>query len=109
MFRSDRDYKMEDLSFIKFSSNPLSHPGAKPKVKEDDFEDLIQGFASRPDKKGPRTIAEMRRDEMARDTDPLKLKVTDGTSAFRTRVKNSRPAGKCCPARPESSNFNQQI
>lgn len=46
-------------------------------MKEDDFEDLIQGFASRPDRKGPRTIAEMRRDEMTKDTDPLKLKVTN--------------------------------
>lgn len=46
-------------------------------MKEDDFEDLIQGFASRPDKKGPRTIAEMRREEMTKDTDPLKLKVTN--------------------------------
>lgn len=53
----------------------MSHQGAKPKVKEDDFEDLVQGFASRPDKKGPRTIAEMRREEMTKDTDPLKLKV----------------------------------
>lgn len=61
---------------LHFCSNSLSHQGAKPKVKEDDFEDLIQGFASRPDKKGPRTIAEMRREEMTKDTDPLKLKVT---------------------------------
>lgn len=51
--------------------------GAKPKVKEDDFEDLIQGFSSRPDRKGPRTIAEMRREEMTKDTDPLKLKILD--------------------------------
>lgn len=46
-------------------------------MKEDDFEDLIQGFASRPDRKGPRTIAEMRREEMTKDTDPLQLKVTN--------------------------------
>lgn len=52
--------------------------GPKPKVKEDDFEDLLstQGFASRPDRKGPRTIAEMRRQEMTKDIDPLKLQVT---------------------------------
>ncbi len=51
--------------------------GPKPKVKEDDFEDLLppQGFASRPDKKGPRTIAEMRRQEITKDIDPLKLQV----------------------------------
>lgn len=46
-------------------------------MKEDDFEDLVQGFAPRSDKKGPRTIAEMRREEMTKDTDPLKLKVTN--------------------------------
>lgn len=53
--------------------------GPKPKVKEDDFEDLLstQGFASRPDKKGPRTIAEMRRQEMTKEIDPLKLQILD--------------------------------
>lgn len=47
-------------------------------MKEDDFEELLstQGFASRPDKKEPRTIAEMRREEMTRDMDPLKLQVS---------------------------------
>lgn len=51
--------------------------GPRPKVKVDDFEDLLstQGFASRPDKKGPRTIAEMRRQEMTKEMDPLKLQV----------------------------------
>lgn len=52
-------------------------------MKEDDFEDLVQGFASRSDKKGPRTIAEMRRQEMTKDTDPLKLKVTNNTLAMK--------------------------
>ncbi|KAM6965438.1 cyclin-G-associated kinase [Aplochiton taeniatus] len=53
--------------------------GPKPKVKEDDFEDLLstQGFASKPDKRGPRTIAEMRRQEMTKDIDPLKLQILD--------------------------------
>ncbi|XP_056139949.1 cyclin-G-associated kinase [Lampris incognitus] len=53
--------------------------GPKPKVKEDDFEDLLstQGFASRLDKKGPRTIAEMRRQEISKDVDPLKLQILD--------------------------------
>uniref|UniRef100_A0A0S7EVW3 GAK n=1 Tax=Poeciliopsis prolifica TaxID=188132 RepID=A0A0S7EVW3_9TELE len=51
--------------------------GPKPKVKEDDFEELLstQGFASKPDKKGPRTIAEMRKQEIAKDMDPLKLQI----------------------------------
>lgn len=48
----------------------------KPKVSENDFEDLLpnQGF-SKSDKKGPKTMAEMRKQDLARDTDPLKLKV----------------------------------
>lgn len=57
----------------------ISLTGPKPKVKEDDFEELLstQGFASRPDKKGPRTIAEMRREELTKEIDPLKLQVFD--------------------------------
>uniref|UniRef100_G1SIP7 Cyclin G associated kinase n=1 Tax=Oryctolagus cuniculus TaxID=9986 RepID=G1SIP7_RABIT len=51
----------------------------KPKVSESDFEDLLsdQGFASRADRKGPKTMAEMRRQGLARDADPLKLKLLD--------------------------------
>lgn len=46
-------------------------------MSESDFEDLLsdQGFSSKADRKGPRTMAEMRRQEQARDADPLKLKV----------------------------------
>ncbi|XP_014324981.1 cyclin-G-associated kinase isoform X1 [Xiphophorus maculatus] len=53
--------------------------GPKPKVKEDDFEELLstQGFASKPDRKGPRTIAEMRKQEIAKDMDPLKLQILE--------------------------------
>uniref|UniRef100_A0A673HXV7 Cyclin-G-associated kinase n=1 Tax=Sinocyclocheilus rhinocerous TaxID=307959 RepID=A0A673HXV7_9TELE len=53
--------------------------GPKPKVKEDDFEDLLstQGFGSKTDKKMPRTIAEMRKQELSRDMDPLKLQILD--------------------------------
>ncbi|XP_076127024.1 cyclin-G-associated kinase isoform X1 [Alosa pseudoharengus] len=53
--------------------------GPKPKVKEDDFGDLLstQGFSSKPDRRGPRTIAEMRRQELSRDMDPLKLQILD--------------------------------
>lgn len=60
------------------SSVLFCNTGPKPKVKEDDFEDLLsnQGFASKPDKTGPKTIAEMRREEMTREVDPLKLQVT---------------------------------
>lgn len=51
--------------------------GPKPKVKRDDFEDLLstQGFGSKPDRKMPRTIAEMRKQELSKDMDPLKLQV----------------------------------
>nr|XP_045017415.1 cyclin-G-associated kinase isoform X3 [Jaculus jaculus] len=50
----------------------------KPKVSENDFEDLLpnQGF-SKSDKKGPKTMAEMRKQDLTRDTDPLKLKLLD--------------------------------
>ncbi|XP_004847541.1 cyclin-G-associated kinase isoform X5 [Heterocephalus glaber] len=50
----------------------------KPKVSENDFEDLLpnQGF-SKSDKRGPKTMAEMRKQDLARDTDPLKLKLLD--------------------------------
>uniref|UniRef100_A0AAY4BT80 Cyclin-G-associated kinase n=1 Tax=Denticeps clupeoides TaxID=299321 RepID=A0AAY4BT80_9TELE len=52
----------------------------KPKVKEDDFGDLLSnhGFSgSKTEKKGPRTIAEMRKQEMSKDMDPQKLQILD--------------------------------
>ncbi|XP_062985185.1 cyclin-G-associated kinase isoform X2 [Elgaria multicarinata webbii] len=53
--------------------------GQKPKVSENDFEDLLsnQGFSAKLDRKGPKTIAEMRKQEMSKDMDPLKLKLLD--------------------------------
>uniref|UniRef100_A0AAY4BT40 Cyclin-G-associated kinase n=1 Tax=Denticeps clupeoides TaxID=299321 RepID=A0AAY4BT40_9TELE len=54
--------------------------GPKPKVKEDDFGDLLSnhGFSgSKTEKKGPRTIAEMRKQEMSKDMDPQKLQILD--------------------------------
>ena len=41
------------------------------------FDDLLsgQGFCGTKEKKGPRTIAEMRKEEMAKEMDPEKLKV----------------------------------
>lgn len=65
------------MTGVRKSKCTLSHLGPKPKVKEDDFEDLLstQGFGSKPDRRGPRTIAEMRKQEMSRDMDPLKLQV----------------------------------
>uniref|UniRef100_A0A8C6VHL7 Cyclin G associated kinase n=1 Tax=Naja naja TaxID=35670 RepID=A0A8C6VHL7_NAJNA len=53
--------------------------GHKPKVSENDFEDLLsnQGFSAKFDRKGPKTIAEMRKQELSKDMDPLKLKLLD--------------------------------
>ncbi|XP_053153314.1 cyclin-G-associated kinase isoform X2 [Hemicordylus capensis] len=53
--------------------------GQKPKVSESDFEDLLsnQGFSAKSDRKGPKTIAEMRKQEISKDMDPLKLKILD--------------------------------
>ncbi|XP_043916868.1 cyclin-G-associated kinase isoform X1 [Protopterus annectens] len=53
--------------------------GPKPKVSEDDFQDLLsqQGFSSRLDKKGPKTIAEMRKQDLIKDMDPQKLKILE--------------------------------
>ncbi|XP_004432258.1 PREDICTED: cyclin-G-associated kinase [Ceratotherium simum simum] len=61
----------------------------KPRVSESDFEDLLssQGFSSKSDKKGPRTIAEMRRQDQARDTDPLKLKLLDWTEGKEKNIR----------------------
>lgn len=65
--------------FLNLSLRRVVNAGPKPKVKEDDFGDLLstQGFSSKFDKKGPRTIAEMRRQEVTKDMDPLKLQVTN--------------------------------
>lgn len=58
---------------------PVSYffPGTRPKVLDANFDDLLsgQGFAGGKDKKGPKTIAEMRKEEMAKEMDPEKLKV----------------------------------
>ncbi|XP_066136180.1 cyclin-G-associated kinase isoform X3 [Saccopteryx bilineata] len=61
----------------------------KPRVSENDFEDLLsnQGFSSKADRKGPRTIAEMRRQDQARDTDPLKLKLLDWTEGKERNIR----------------------
>ena len=51
-------------------------PGPKPKVSDMNFDELLsgQGFAGTKEKKGPRTIAEMRKEEMAKEMDPEKIK-----------------------------------
>lgn len=66
-------------------------------MSESDFEDLLsdQGFSSKADRKGPRTMAEMRRQEQARDTDPLKLKVR-GAGHPRSAGRGVLRAGLAC-------------
>lgn len=51
--------------------------GSKPKPTDVNFDDLLsgQGFTGSKEKKGPKTIAEMRKEEMAKEMDPEKLKV----------------------------------
>ncbi|KAM9086461.1 cyclin-G-associated kinase isoform 4-T4 [Megaptera novaeangliae] len=63
--------------------------GPKPRVSENDFEDLLsnQGFSSRADRKGPRTIAEMRGQGQARDSDPLKRKLLDWTEGKERNIR----------------------
>lgn len=63
--------------------------GQKPRVSESDFEDLLsdQGFSSKSDRKGPRTMAEMRRQEQARDADPLKLKLLEWTEGKERNIR----------------------
>ncbi|KAJ8277921.1 hypothetical protein GJAV_G00081680 [Gymnothorax javanicus] len=53
--------------------------GTKPKMADANFDDLLsgQGFAGGKEKKGPKTIAEMRKEEMAKEMDPEKLKILD--------------------------------
>ncbi|KAG7326282.1 hypothetical protein KOW79_009683 [Hemibagrus wyckioides] len=53
--------------------------GTKPKATDANFDDLLsgQGFIGGKEKKGPKTIAEMRKEEMAKEMDPEKLKILD--------------------------------
>lgn len=58
--------------------------GTKPKATDANFDDLLsgQGFTGIKDKKGPKTIAEMRKEEMAKEMDPEKLKVRKRNDGF---------------------------
>nr|XP_045004927.1 putative tyrosine-protein phosphatase auxilin isoform X2 [Jaculus jaculus] len=68
---------------VSFSATPVGQSerskGSEGKPKASDFEDLLssQGFNAHKDKKGPRTIAEMRKEEMAKEMDPEKLKILE--------------------------------
>ncbi|XP_035279745.1 putative tyrosine-protein phosphatase auxilin isoform X1 [Anguilla anguilla] len=69
------------FSSIGGAANASTKPGGgtKPKVAEANFDDLLsgQGFSGGKEKKGPRTIAEMRKEEMAKEMDPEKIKILD--------------------------------
>ncbi|PIO24301.1 hypothetical protein AB205_0161700, partial [Aquarana catesbeiana] len=54
-------------------------PDPKQKPPADNFEDLLssQGFNAHKERKGPKTIAEMRKEEMSKEMDPEKLKLLD--------------------------------
>lgn len=60
-----------NVAFLPVSS------GTKPKATTINFDDLLsgQGFTGNKEKRGPKTIAEMRKEEMAKEMDPEKLKV----------------------------------
>uniref|UniRef100_A0A8B9JP73 Auxilin n=2 Tax=Astyanax mexicanus TaxID=7994 RepID=A0A8B9JP73_ASTMX len=51
----------------------------KKNATDANFDDLLsgQGFTGSKERKGPRTIAEMRKEEMAKEMDPEKLKILD--------------------------------
>ncbi|XP_051568752.1 putative tyrosine-protein phosphatase auxilin isoform X2 [Myxocyprinus asiaticus] len=76
-----------NVSFSTMGGSSLGSTGAKaqpnlgtrPKVSNANFDDLLsgQGFAGTKEKKGPKTIAEMRKEEMAKEMDPEKLKILD--------------------------------
>ncbi|XP_018116244.1 putative tyrosine-protein phosphatase auxilin isoform X2 [Xenopus laevis] len=61
------------------NASNASNVETKQKVCTDNFEDLLssQGFNAHKDRKGPRTIAEMRKEEMSKEMDPEKLKILD--------------------------------
>lgn len=72
-----QEKKQNGLKIFFYVLAPL--PGPKPKASDANFDDLLsgQGFSGTKEKKGPRTIAEMRKEEMAKEMDPEKLKAGD--------------------------------
>ncbi|KAM9483729.1 auxilin isoform 1-T1 [Clarias gariepinus] len=61
------------------AGKPQPNMGTKPRATDANFDDLLsgQGFTGVKEKKGPKTIAEMRKEEMAKEMDPEKLKILD--------------------------------
>lgn len=48
----------------------------RPKVSSSQFDDLLGDFSAAKKDDGPKTIKEMRKDQLAQDMDPDKLKVS---------------------------------
>lgn len=68
---------------------PFSN-GQKAKLTEDTFEDLLgeQGFMGFGKKDtGPKTMAELRREEMAKEMDPVKLMIMDWTTKKERNIR----------------------
>uniref|UniRef100_A0A8C7ZES8 Auxilin n=1 Tax=Oryzias sinensis TaxID=183150 RepID=A0A8C7ZES8_9TELE len=61
------------------SAGGKAQPGMGEQKVYANFDDLLsgQGFAGTKERKGPRTIAEMRKEEMAKEMDPEKIKILD--------------------------------
>ncbi|XP_054718197.1 cyclin-G-associated kinase-like, partial [Uloborus diversus] len=82
---SKPDYNRQHFSVFGERDGAKKGGAPKPKLGDDEFQDLIGGiggnFASFTKKSdGPRTIAEMRREELAKELDPERLKIMDWTS-----------------------------
>ncbi|GAB1607107.1 cyclin-G-associated kinase-like isoform X3 [Argonauta hians] len=60
--------------------------GPKPKVSTDTFGDLLGGFSSKKSNE-PRTIGEMRKDIMAKEMDPDKLKILEWTKGKERNIR----------------------
>ncbi|GFR28810.1 cyclin-G-associated kinase [Trichonephila clavata] len=78
------DYSRNHFSSVFGEREGIKGGGApKPKLDDDQFTDLLgdQGFTGFTKKsEGPRTIAEMRREELAKEMDPERLKIMDWTT-----------------------------
>lgn len=64
--------------------------GQKAKLTEDTFEDLLgkQGFTGFGKKDtGPKTMAELRREELAKEMDPVKLMILDWTTRKERNIR----------------------
>nr|XP_046247289.1 putative tyrosine-protein phosphatase auxilin isoform X5 [Scatophagus argus] len=73
------NYNFSAMGSPSAGSKAQAGMGSKPKASDANFDDLLsgQGFSGTKEKKGPRTIAEMRKEEMAKEMDPEKLKILD--------------------------------